>query len=111
MFFNRLVGNGWSYPDDFFGRPPLNFYSDEVLKKISPQCNARMQGIKNPKNKLKKYSFFSELQEVEVRISVQPNFPIINLILLTVFHKFARSRGGGANTIEVMIGLGSDKKC
>ena len=42
------------------------------------------------------FFFFSELQEVEVRICVQPNFPIINLILLTAFHEFARSRG--ANT-------------
>ena len=35
----------------------------------------------------------SELQEVEARICVRPNSPIINLILLTAFHKFARSRG------------------
>ena len=35
----------------------------------------------------------SELQEFEVRIYVRPNSPIINLILLTAFHKFARSRG------------------
>ena len=35
----------------------------------------------------------SELQEVEVRICVRPNSLIINLILLTAFHKFARSRG------------------
>ena len=41
----------------------------------------------------KKSFFFSELQEVEVRICVQPNFPIIILILLNGFHKFARSRG------------------
>ena len=41
----------------------------------------------------KKSFFFSELQEVEVRICVQPNFPIIILILLNGFHKFGRSRG------------------
>ena len=35
---------------------------------------------------------FSELQELKVRIRVQPNFPIIILILLTAFHKFAVSR-------------------
>ena len=29
----------------------------------------------------KNYIFFSELKEVEVRICVRPNFPIINLIL------------------------------
>ena len=40
----------------------------------------------------KKYFLLSELQEVEVRICVHPNFPIIILILLTAFHKFARSR-------------------
>ena len=37
--------------------------------------------------------FFSELQELEVRICAQPNFPIIILILLNGFHKFARSMG------------------
>ena len=33
MVFNRLLGNCWSDFDDFFGRPPWNFYSDEMLKK------------------------------------------------------------------------------
>ena len=42
--------------------------------------------------------FFSELKEVEVRICVRPNFPIINLILLNGFYKFAKSMG--PNTIE-----------
>ena len=36
---------------------------------------------------------FSELQELEVRICVQPDFPIIILILLTDFHKFSKPRG------------------
>ena len=35
----------------------------------------------------------SELQELEVRIRVQPDFPIIILILLTDFHKFSKPRG------------------
>ena len=38
----------------------------------------------------KKYFLLSELQEVEVRICVQPNFPIMILILLNGFHKFQR---------------------
>ena len=46
-----------------------------------------------PRKKIKKYFFFSELQELEVRICVQPNFPIIILILLNGFHKFQGSRG------------------
>ena len=44
------------------------------------------------KPKRKKSFFFSELQELKVRICEQPNFPIIILILLNGFHKFARSR-------------------
>ena len=40
------------------------------------------------RKKLKAYSFFSELQGVEMR----PNVPI-DLILLTALHKFARSSG------------------
>ena len=36
---------------------------------------------------------FSGLQELEVRICVQPDFPIIILILLTDFHKFSKPRG------------------
>ena len=36
---------------------------------------------------------FSGLQELEVRIRVQPDFPIIILILLTDFHKFSKPRG------------------
>ena len=55
------------------------------------------QNIPNPKNMFKK-NFFSKLQDLEVRICVQPNFPIINLILLNGFYKFAKSMG--PNTIE-----------
>ena len=46
----------------------------------------------SPKNRFKKSFFFLELQELEVRICVQPNFSIITLILLNRFHKFQRSR-------------------
>ena len=46
-----------------------------------------------PLQKLNKSFFFSGLQELEVQICVQPNFPIIILILLNRFHKFPRSRG------------------
>ena len=49
------------------------------------------------KNRFKKSFFFSELQEHEVRICVQPNFPIIILILLNGFHKFAMSMGPNTN--------------
>ena len=37
-------------------------------------------------DRLPKYFFLSKLQELEVRICVQPNFPIIILILLNGFH-------------------------
>ena len=37
--------------------------------------------------------FFSELQELEVGICVEPNFPIINMNLLNGLHKFVRSTG------------------
>ena len=37
--------------------------------------------------------FLSELHELEFRICVQPNSPIIILILLNGFHKFAMSMG------------------
>jgi len=46
-----------------------------------------------PKKQIAKKFFLSELQELEVRICVQPNFPIIIPILLNGFHKFQRSRG------------------
>ena len=45
-----------------------------------------------PKNKIKIF-FFSKLQELEVRICVHPNFPIVILILLNRFHNFAISMG------------------
>ena len=37
MFFNRLLGNGWSDLDDFFCRPPGNFNSDKKVKKSAGQ--------------------------------------------------------------------------
>ena len=45
----------------------------------------------------KNFFLLSELQEVEVRICVQPNFPIIILSLLTGFHKFAKSMWPNTN--------------
>ena len=51
------------------------------------------QNIQNPKNRLPKSCPLSEPQELEVRICMQPNFPIIILILLNRNHKFHRSRG------------------
>ena len=42
------------------------------------------------KNRLEKKNFLLELQELEVRICVQPNFPII-ILILNGFHKFAMS--------------------
>ena len=68
------------------------------------------QNIKNTKKHLKMF-FFSELKEVDVRICARPNFPIMNLILLTEFHKFARSRGantsawGGTSDLDFSCGL------
>ena len=51
------------------------------------------QNIRNPKNTLQKSFFLSELQEFDVWIRVQPNFPIAILSMLTGFHKFAKSMG------------------
>ena len=66
-----------------------NFGGDFCQK--TDQTSGR--NIPNPKNRLKKSFFFSGLQELEVRICVQPNFPIIILILLNRSHKFQGSRG------------------
>ena len=49
--------------------------------------------MQSPPKKLKKSFSFSELQVLEVRICVQPEFPIIILILLNEFHK-SRDQGG-----------------
>ena len=35
MVFNRKLGNGWSDLDDLFGRPPWNFDSDKIVKKVA----------------------------------------------------------------------------
>ena len=70
------------------------------------------QNIKNPK--LKILFFSSELREVDVRNCVQLNFPIINLILLTAFHKFARSRGQNTSAItncQAAFLIGSMNDC
>ena len=37
MYFNRLLGNGWSDLDDFFGSPPGNFDSNKKGKKSALQ--------------------------------------------------------------------------
>ena len=42
IVFNILLGNGWSDLDDLFGRPPSNFKSDEVVKKISHLARLRL---------------------------------------------------------------------
>ena len=63
-------------------------------------------GYKNtPKQRYAKKTqnkFFSELQKLEVRICVQPNFPIIILILLHGFHKFHRSRGLNSSGFQIV---------
>ena len=41
----------------------------------------------------------SELQELDVRIRVQPNFPIMIQILLKDFHQFLKSRGANTSVI------------
>ena len=45
LVFNRLPGNGWSDLDDFFGRPPWNFNSDEMLKNQPSDTSARIVHI------------------------------------------------------------------
>ena len=51
------------------------------------------QNIPNPKYRLPKSFFLLELQEFEIRTCVQPSAPIIILILLPAFQKFAMSMG------------------
>ena len=53
------------------------------------------------KKQIKRLFFISELQELEVWICVQPNAPIIILILLNRFYKFAISMG--PNTSDTCI--------
>ena len=50
--------------------------------------------------KMPKSFFLSELQELEVQICVQPNFPIIILILLNRFHNFQGSRGLNSSVVS-----------
>ena len=60
----------------------------------------------HPQYRIKKSFLFSELQELEVRICVQPNFPIIILILLNGFKKFQRSRGLNSGVMCIPPQLG-----
>ena len=56
------------------------------------------------KNRSQKYFFFfgaSELQELDVRIRLQPNFPIMIQILLKDFHQFLKSRGANTSVIRL----------
>ena len=46
---------------------------------------------------------FSELQQLEVGFRVQPNFPIVILILLTGFYRFLKYMG--PNTSGTFVGL------
>ena len=70
------------------------FFDNFVKRPIKP-----LGKILSSPPKTKKSFFFSELQKVEVQICVRPNFPIINLILFTAFHKVVRSRGTNTNAI------------
>ena len=84
-----------SYNPFFFGqkRSPGGgqncFWAIFVNRPIKPLGKI----FQTKKNRFKKSFFFSELQEHEVRICVQTNFPIIIPILLNGYHKFAKSIG------------------
>ena len=69
--------------------PWIFFLGGVVKRPIKPLGKI----YRTQKNRLPKSCPLSELQELEVRICVQPKFPIIILILLNGFHKFPRSRG------------------
>ena len=66
----------------------LTYYSATVGRLIKQLGKIFLTKNRDCQNK-----FHFELQEFEVRICVQPNSPIIILILLTAFHKFAMSMG------------------
>ena len=56
------------------------------------------QNRKNAKKRFELYFSFSELRQFEVGIRVQPNFPIVILSLLTVWHAFKMPEIKGAMT-------------
>ena len=60
--FHRLLGNGCSHLDDFFGRPPLNFDSIKMGK------NSAALILQILHYAYSQSFFLSELQELEVRI-------------------------------------------
>ena len=66
----------------------LTYYSATVGRLIKQLGKIFLTKNRDCQNK-----FHFELQEFEVRICVQPNSPIIILILLTAFHKFAMLMG------------------
>ena len=70
------------------GQKTANNFFGHFCQKASETSG---QNTPNPKNRLPKSILLSELQELEVRICEQPNSPIIILILLNWFHKFAIS--------------------
>ena len=74
-------------------KPPTNIFCPLLSK---GQLNLWAKYSEPKKMDLKKVCF-SMLQELDVRICVQPNFPIIILSLLTGFHKFAKSMWPNTN--------------
>ena len=66
----------------------LTYYSATVGRLIK-----QLGKIFRTKNRDCHNKFLFELQEFEVRICVQPNSPIIILILLTAFHKLSMLMG------------------
>ena len=84
-----LSYNPFFWPKTFPGRRSKLFWAIFVNRPIKPLGKI----FQTQKNRFKKSFFFSELQEHEVRICVQTNFPIIIPILLNGYHKFAKSMG------------------
>ena len=84
-----------------------NFFGGDFCQKADKTFR---QNIPNLKNRLKKSFFFSGLQEQEVRICVQPNFPIIILILLNGFRKFVISMGPNTSVVQSLWIPDNDKR-
>ena len=97
----------------FFGDPFKNYLAifsvegvippPQNVKKILIFSKERLKlwaKYSEPQNKLPDSFFLWELQELEVRIYVHSNFPIIILILLNGFSKFVISMGPNTRIVQ-----------
>ena len=84
----------------FFGQkhPPGD---RKLVKKIPIFVNWPIKPLGKICQTPPKSFFFSKLQELEPRNCVQPNFPILILILLNRFHKSPRTKGLNSSVFSI----------